>query len=185
MTSGALLDAWHQLPRRVYLDTSILQTIHDFGAVFFDGEAHTLNEHAQRVNGLPDELWALAGVLEVNVRGSFQYVVTDAALREVFDRGVSSYTRWALELADLWAELSAAEEFPPSDNAMQGPCFGMISMKDRAVLQEALDRRCDAFLTMERRLTTAAEFVQRRTRLRILRPSDYWRLIQPWAALFR
>jgi hypothetical protein len=33
--------------------------------------------------------------------------------------------------------------------------FGMISVKDRRLLQEALDWHCDAFMTMERRLPTA------------------------------
>ena len=29
---------WTALPRRLYLDTSTLQTIHDFGGSIFDGE---------------------------------------------------------------------------------------------------------------------------------------------------
>lgn len=178
-------DSWDRLPRRVYLDSSTLQTIHDFGGHFFDGETLTLDAHQRRVDGLSDEIWALAGVLEVNVRGAFQYVVTGAALDEVVARGVPSYTRWAVEMADLWDETSYQETFTPSENIARDPSFGMISMKDRALLQECLDAKCDAFLTMERRLVTAASFVERRTHLRIMRPSEYWRLIHPWAALFR
>ena len=30
--------AWMALPRRIYLDTSTLQSIHDFGEVIFEGE---------------------------------------------------------------------------------------------------------------------------------------------------
>lgn len=50
----------------------------------------------------------------------------------------------------------------------------MISTKDRVLLQDALDFGCDAFLTMERNLPTAAEHVQRLTGLRIRRPTTYW-----------
>jgi hypothetical protein len=60
----------------------------------------------------------------------------------------------------------------------------MISVKDRRLLQDALDRRCEAFLTMERRLPTAAEFIKRETGLRVMRPKTYWDLLAPWAALY-
>ena len=41
----------------------------------------------------------------------------------------------------------------------------MISVKDRRLLQDALDWRCDAFMAMERRLPTAAAFIERETGL--------------------
>jgi type IV secretory pathway VirB9-like protein len=62
--------------------------------------------------------------------------------------------------------------------------FGNISRKDRRLLQDALDVGCDAFMTMERRLATAAEFIQRTTRFRVMRPTTYWHLLDPWAALY-
>ena len=48
----------------------------------------------------------------------------------------------------------------------------MISVKDRRLLQEALDWRCDAFMTMERRLPTAAAFIERQTGLRVMTADD-------------
>ena len=62
--------------------------------------------------------------------------------------------------------------------------FGMISVKDRRLLQEALDWHCDAFMTMERRLPTAAPFNERETGLRVMSPTTYWGLLAPWAALY-
>ena len=66
------------------------------------------------------------------------------------------------------------------------PPFGMISKKDRILLQDALDLRCDAFLTMEkeRKLPAAAEHVERHTGLRIMRPATYWGVLARWAALY-
>jgi hypothetical protein len=55
----------------------------------------------------------------------------------------------------------------------------MISVKDRQLLQEALDWRCDAFMTMERRLPTAAAFIERQTGLRVMRPTTYWGPAEP------
>ncbi len=185
MNSRALLDSWDRLPRRVYLDTSTLQTIHDYGEHIFEGDPLSLSEHAQRVVGLSDEIWALAAILELNVRGAFQYTVTAAALAEVSKRGVVDYTRWVSEVADLWIELSAADAPPTFGSELQDRRFGMISAKDNVLLQEALDCRCQAFITMERRLATAATFVERHTDLKILRPTEYWELLRPWAALYR
>jgi hypothetical protein len=62
--------------------------------------------------------------------------------------------------------------------------FGMISRKDRILLQDALDHRCDAFMTMERRLPTAAPVVERETGLQVMRPTTYWDLLAPWAKLY-
>ncbi len=59
----------------------------------------------------------------------------------------------------------------------------MISLKDRQLLQEALDWRCEAFMTMERRLPTAA-FIKRETGLRVLRPTTYWNLLSRFARLY-
>jgi type II secretory pathway component PulL len=60
----------------------------------------------------------------------------------------------------------------------------MISVKDRQLLQEALDWRCDAFMTMERRLPTAAAFIERQTGLRVMRQTTYWDLLSHFARLY-
>jgi hypothetical protein len=49
----------------------------------------------------------------------------------------------------------------------------MISVKDRRLRQDALDWRCDAFLTMERRLPKAAEFIEQETELGVMRTTTY------------
>jgi hypothetical protein len=51
--------------------------------------------------------------------------------------------------------------------------------------RKRIDLRCDAFLTMERKLPTAAEFVRREAAISILRPTDFWDQLRPWAALYR
>jgi hypothetical protein len=64
------------------------------------------------------------------------------------------------------------------------PRFGNVSAKDRKLLQDAVDTRCDAFLTMEKKLPKNAEFIERETGLRVMRPTMYWALLDPWAALY-
>jgi hypothetical protein len=57
-------------------------------------------------------------------------------------------------------------------------------VNDRQLLQEALDWRCDAFMTMERRLPTAATFIERETGLRVMWPTTYCDLLRPFARLY-
>lgn len=58
-------DEWLELPRRVYLDTSTLQSIYDYGEVIFEGEPFAPVGPAARVEGLAAELDALQKVLLV------------------------------------------------------------------------------------------------------------------------
>jgi len=60
----------------------------------------------------------------------------------------------------------------------------MISVMDCRLLQEALDWRCDAFMTMERRLPTAAPFIKQETGLQVMRPTTYWNLLSRFARLY-
>jgi hypothetical protein len=114
----------------------------------------------------------------------FEFVVTEASLREVEMRGRPSYTQWVFDVLDTWMIQSAGQEPPEPGVTFDDRRFDSISRKDRRLLQDALDVGCDAFMTMERRLPTAAEFIQRTTRLRVMRPTTYWDLLDPWAALY-
>ena len=64
-------------------------------------------------------------------------------------------------LVPLWAADKPTKAVPVYA-VFNDPRSGNISVKDRKLLQDAVDTRCDAFLTMERRLPTAAAFTDRR-----------------------
>ena len=175
---------WLSLPRRIYLDTSTLQNIHDFGGTIFEDEPFEPVGRATRVAGLADEIEALRLIFTVNQRAMFQFVVTDASFREVVNRGRPSYTQWVYDVRDTWLIQSEGEEPPTPGRTFEDQHFGMISAKDRRLLQEALDWRCQAFVTMERRLPTAAAFIEQQTGLRVIRPTTYWALLRPFARLY-
>ena len=178
------VSAWLSLPRRIYLDTSTLQKLFDYGGVIFEGEPFEPVGRAARVKGLSDELDALRMIFLVNERAMFGFVVTEASLREVERRDEPRYTQWVYDVLDTWLIQSASEEPPMPGTTFEDRRFDMISVKDRRLLQDALDWRCDAFLTMERRLPTAAAFIEHETGLRVMRPTTYWGLLDPWANLY-
>ncbi len=176
--------AWASLPRRIYLDTSTLQTVYDYGDVIWDGVPFEPIGRAASVPALADELEALRQVFLVNGRAQFEFVVTEASLREVDARRHRAYAQWVRDVLDTWLIQSAREPAPERTEMFAEPRFGNLSVKDRLLLQDALDWGCQAFLTMERRLPTASAFVERATGLRVMRPTVYWRLLAPWAALY-
>jgi hypothetical protein len=47
------------------------------------------------------------------------------------------------------------------------------------------DLRCEAFLTVERRLPRNAGHIERELGIRILTPITHWEMLEPWAALWR
>jgi len=88
------------------------------------------------------------------------------------------------DVLDTWLIQSEGEEPPTPGTTFEDRRFGMISVKDRRLHQEALDWRCDAFMTMERRLPTAAAFIKREASLRVMRPTTYWNLLSRFARLY-
>jgi hypothetical protein len=75
-----VVNAWISLPRRIYLDTSTLQTVYDYGEVIWEGEAFEPIGRAAKVEGLAEELDALRMIFLVNQRAMFEFVVTQASL---------------------------------------------------------------------------------------------------------
>jgi hypothetical protein len=176
--------AWLSLPRRIYPDTSTLQKLYDFGGEIFEGEPFEPVGRAARVQGLAGEIDALRMIFMINERAKFEFVVTEASLREVVNRTHPRYTQWVYDVLDTWLIQSEGEQPPTPGRTFDDRRFGIISVNDRQLLQEALDWRCDAFMTMERRLPTAATFIERETGLRVMRPTTYCDLLRPFARLY-
>ena len=55
-----------------------------------------------RVEGLREEVNALRMIFLVNGRAGFEFVVTEASLREVRGRNRPGYTQWVLDVEDTW-----------------------------------------------------------------------------------
>jgi hypothetical protein len=176
--------AWLSLPRRIYLDTSTLQMLYDSGGEIFEGEPFEPRGRAARVQGLANEIDALRMIFTINERAMFEFVVTEASLREVVNRARPGYAQWVHDVLDTWLVQSEDAERPIPDRTFEDRRFVMISVEDRQLLQDALDWRCDAFMTMERRLPTAAAFIEQETGLQVIRPKAYWDRLRRFARLY-
>lgn len=111
--------AWLSLPRRIYLDTSTLQKLYDFGAEIFEGKPFEPGGRASRVQGLADEVDALRRIFMVNERAMFEFVVTEASLREVVNRAHPGYTQWVYDVLGTWLIQSEGEERPTPTRSLR------------------------------------------------------------------
>ena len=185
-------DSFAALPRRLFLDSSTLQTLLDYGETVFEGVEPPRGDRAHRMPGFLDDLDALHKVFLVNDRAMFDIVLSDDSLREVAEKGDAAYMRWALDVLDHWR--ARIDEYRGGAFGGQGlivstrldePRFGYLSVKDKGLIRDALALECDAFLTMEKRLARNSRDLEGQLGLKVLRPPDYWGLLQPWAALYR
>ena len=149
-----------------------MQALFDYGDVVWEGEPFVPSGNAAKVAGFAQELEALRRIFTVNERGQFEFVVTEANLREVMARGSAGYTQWVHDLLDTCLVQAAGERLRTPATSHQRP--GSVSKKDWLLLADALALGCDAFLTMERRLASQADVIGRLTGLHVLRPRGYW-----------
>jgi hypothetical protein len=183
--------SFETLPTRVFLDSSTLQTLIDYGGVVFEGERPESGSRACQMPGYCDDLDALYNIFFVNQRAMFEFVLSRASLDEADDKGDPRYSRWARDVLETW--LITVEEYRGRAYSgvgatlaahLDAPKFGYLSAKDRRLLRDALTLDCDAFLTMERKLVKNARHIRTSTGLEVLRPPDYWALLRPWAGLY-
>ena len=181
-----------QIPGRVFLDSSTLQTLQDYGEFIYDG-GEVAPEN--RIWSIPDgfkNVEALRQIMLVGSRGSLQLALSRNSLQEVLDRDRHDYLQWALEMLQYWEGCLATYEDINSAFLGHGASlatklrenrFGYLSTKDAALIRDAVFLECDVFLTMERKLPKNAAHIEQELGIKVLQPVGYWDLLRPWAAL--
>jgi hypothetical protein len=183
---------FENLPKRIFLDSSVLQTSEDYGEYIYDvGELDDKFRILRTPNGSRN-LNALRDIMVIAQRANFEFALSENSLNEVVEKQDFSYTRWAYEVFDYWIGcMNSYETDGPFSGKGTGILesikeeeIGYLSAKDKLAIFDGVLLECDAFLTMDERLKGNAENIEKKLALRILRPFEYWEILQPWAALF-
>lgn len=103
-------------------------------------------------------------------------------------RGVA-HMRWLRDIADH-SDACLEDDGPTAESEILADRLGELKFeylvdKDRLLLRHAVLLRCEAFLTVERRLPRNAAHVARELGIRILTPVMHREILKPWAALWR
>ena len=190
------------LPGRLLLDTCILNLLQDEDTYLWEGELPDGITEDQ----LDADLIALRKIFIVNERVSFQLVISPLTIAEVAN--IRDYpdreqkVRWVLDVLDTWLITvddlldrenqggTVRHRFNLSERLQELECKLMTINDfrrdpfDRLLMLQYQMANCDAFLTVD-----LATIWKHRTELdafgiRVLRPSEFWNLIQPWARLW-
>lgn len=186
---GTDISTFYSLPRRIFLDSNVLQTLLDYGGFIWEGEA--LPDSAKVLNdrfGLV-KLEALRAIMFVNQRAGFEFALSERSLDEVRDSGDPKYLQWAYDVLDHWqACVEESGGLAPADvsliDKLDGRSFGYLSEKDRYLIKDAILLGCEAFLTFENKLASKGQHLEREVGLKVVTPAEYWELLRPWARLF-
>ncbi len=196
MTSASAaqtISGFIELPRRLFLDSSTLQTMMRYGEFIWENVEPTVDDRAYTMPGFMDDLDALRMMFQVNQRAAFDIVVSENSVSEVSAKGEGAYIAWALDVLDHWR--GRVDDYSGSGVAVSGTGrqlaarldgaeVGYLSIKDKLLLRDAVLLECDAFITMEKKLARNATHIQALVGLEVLRPPTYWKVLRPWAGLY-
>ncbi len=195
-------DGFQSVPGRLLLDTCILHHLYDYGELIFEGETLTHDIDPK----LRVELESLHDIFLINKRARIQFVISPLTVAEVANtqdfQSRETRLRWVLDVLDHW--LIMLEEIDsyggggdtvrrrfkltPELQKVEEELMRIADLRrdpfDRLLLLQYRMGSCDAFLT-----TDVDTLVRHRSRLlrlgfRVLRPSEFWTLLKPWAKLW-
>lgn len=174
------------LPKRISLDSSILQTLHTYGGFIYDGESFDVKEGIW-----PENIEALRNIFLVQSRALHEFALSENSLIEVKNKGDTSYLQWAFEMLDYWQSCIRRYENSPFGGQgislagkLEESQFGYLGTKDRKLIQDATILECDVFLTIDHKLSKNAGHIHKEIGIKILMPTQYWSLLRPWASLY-
>lgn len=183
---------FESLPQRIFVDSSTLQTLQVYGEFVYENVRPAPDDRIYSIPQGYEGLDALRAIFFVGKRAPFELALSRHSFEEVAAEGEHDFLQWAYEVLAYWegclATHEAGDAFRGTGTSLacllDGPAFGYLSAKDRALLKDALALECDAFLTLDRKLAKNANHLHDNTGIRVLLPSRFWELLKPWARLF-
>ena len=184
-------DSYYTIPRRVFLDTSVVNLALDYAEQIHDGE-----EFPEGISSrVHDDVEALVGIFETGQRAFWQLAVSPQTYREVTNTNDPSRIRrlqgWFFEIWQYWREIVEAMDNLPTFIEAEEARIGLLASGILEVIPEAADRlllcdaivyRCDAFCTRDWHTILKYRDALSDLPLRILTPAEWWEEIRPWAA---
>jgi len=143
------------------------------------------------------DIEALQHVFQIGQRASFEFVISPLSFIEFSKianlKKKHTLIQWGYELLDYWMTIirdykSIKLEGISMDRGVRLYNSGLLDFLpdqvDRKLVSESVGLKCDVFLTMDRRSIWVYRDRLNKLGITILRPSEYWLHLRPWASLF-
>lgn len=190
------------IPGRLLIDTCILNLLQDEGEYIFEGVIP--DDYAG--DDIPIDWSALRSIFKVNERASFQFLVSPITFAELANEKdmLISQRRllWVLDILDVWLVIleetgdRIAEggtvrhrfKLTPELQELERRLMDIPDFRrdpfDRLLLIQYKMGNCDAFLTQDYNTIWRHREWLLLQGIRVLRPSEFWEILKPWAALW-
>jgi len=176
------------MPRRIFLDSSMLQTIQDYGEFLYENETILPTDPIHRDSKGIAKLDGLRNIMKVNERALFEFAISHNSFKEVEAKGDLHYLQWAYDVLDHWLVCISESGEPCGDQqslqAIESDSFNCLSVPDKVLLRDAIALDCDVFLTMENKLPKCSAHIEKHLGIRIFSPDVLWVTLRKWAPLF-
>ena len=179
------------LPRRVFLDTNVVNFTLDWGEMIFDGKEIASHVH-HRDNC---DVRALRSIFMARQRASWQLTISPKTYQEIMAtpnaNRRASLERWFGELWQYWREFFEQEALSDEQadslarNLKTSEFLRAIpQISDRELIAHAIAYGCDAFCTRDRRTILKHRDKLRGIPLRFISPAEWWTMLRHYAALW-
>jgi hypothetical protein len=177
---------FRSIPRRVFLDTNVINVLVKHSARIFDGEPIPPDADTT----LAVDIEALMHVFHVGQRANWDLLGSQKTIDELLRTKDGALRSDLVEYA-----LGLVNQDIDSDERRYAIDFGhkLVDTPFVAALPDAADRElighaigfcCDAFCTCDRATIVRKRGDLRLIPLRILTPAEWWAHIKPWAGLW-
>ena len=184
-------ESFDRIPRRVFLDTCVVNLTLDYGEQIHDG-ADIPDDLPVRVHS---DVEAVCGIFDTGQRAFWQFAISPYTYREVTatsDPGRAyKLERWFFEVWHYWREFLHAANNLPSFAEAEETRLGLLSSSvldvlpdigDRALICDAVVYQCAAFCTLDWRTILKHRDELAEVPLKIITPTEWWAEIRPWTA---
>ncbi len=177
---------FESIPRRVFLDTNVINVLVKHSAHVFDHDPIPFDTKPT----LATDIEALMHVFYVGARANWDLLASERTLGEIARTRDGTLRDDLLEYAlgfvnrDLDDEdRSFAAAF--GRRLIDAPFVAALpDLADRELIGNAIGFGCDAFCTCDRTTIVRKRGQLRQVPLRILTPAEWWAQVKPWAGLW-
>ena len=173
------------VPLRIFLDTSVINTLTKYSSQIFDGEPIPVEVDET----LAVDIEALMYVFYVGGRAPWDILCSPKTLEELAATNDSEFRRDSMEYGVLLTQNLVPEDLEFATDfgrRLRDSHFvsALPDVGDRDLIAHAIGLTCDVFCTRDRKT-----ILKKRDRLpplplRILSPAEWWAHVKPWAALW-
>jgi hypothetical protein len=181
------------IPGRIFLDTSVVNFILDYGEQIHDGMLIPGNLSDRIVS----DINAFYNIFLTGQRAMWQLAVSSHTYEEVIKtpdpKRLHYLENWFFEIWHYWCSIIEDSNDLPSVREIQARRVELLAsgvleilpdLEDRILLCDAILYQCDCFCTRDWRTILKYRYKLNTLPIHILNPSELWARIKPHAALW-